>query len=90
MNEQIDDCNRAKLRGHINDNKTNDTGLPKHALEFNHTFDVLGAQVLHKEKATARRKCLEGLYIHLQPNTCNGSASTHPWTPSGQTFSPSL
>ena len=45
-------------------NRTFDTnrfkkGLPKHALEFNHTLDVLGAQMLHEERETATSLCLQ-------------------------------
>ena len=75
MNEQIDSCNKAKRQGHVNSNN-NDTGLPKHALEHNHTFDVAAPSILHEEKNTSKRKCLEGMFIHLHPNTCNTSAGT--------------
>ena len=76
MDEQLRDCIKAKDRGIVRDNPKNDTGLPKHALAKNHSFDVQHPKILHEEKATGTRKMIEGMYIHLQPNTCNSSRGT--------------
>ena len=76
MGEQLNDCIKAKNKGYIRDNKKNDTGLPKHALEHGHSFDVQNPKILHEEKATANRKIIEGIYIHLAPNSCNNNKGT--------------
>ena len=87
MDEQMRDCLKAKDKGFVRDNPKNDTGLPKHALSNNHSFDVQNPKILHEEKCTANRKRLEGMYIHLTPDTCNSYKGVPPWILSGTVYS---
>ena len=76
MGEQLSDCINAKNKGFVKDSPKNDTGLPKHALNTGHTFNVQSPTILHEDRATYTRKRIEGMYIHLNPTACNNNRST--------------
>ena len=68
----------------MENDEINDIGLPKHAYEENHSFDYLGAKILHQEPWQMRRRLLEAIAIEQTPHTCNQSKGTHidtMWTP---------
>jgi len=52
------------------------TALKTHAQKYNHTFNILGAKVLQKEKNLRKRLILESIEIIKNNNACNTRSDT--------------